>query len=114
MNKRDIHLDLLRKIESNPKYTQRKLSSEMGVSLGKINYCLKKLTEKGLVKFTNFSQNKNKIVYVYLLTPRGIEEKSKLTVSFLKRKIYEYELLKKEISELKLEIESEELNIENQ
>ena len=90
MNKRDIHLDLLRKIESNPKYTQRKLSIEMGVSLGKINYCLRKLTEKGLVKFTNFSQNKNKIVYVYLLTPRGIEEKSRLTVSFLKRKIYEY------------------------
>ena len=110
MNKRDIHLDLLRKLESNPKYTQRELSQEMGVSLGKVNYCISKLTDKGLVKLTNFKQNTNKMGYAYLLTPKGIEEKARLTISFLKSKVIEYELLKKEINELKLE--SEKLNNE--
>ena len=105
MNHKDIHLDLLRKIELNSEYTQRELSREMGVSLGKINYCIKKLTEKGLIKLTNFKQNPNKVGYVYILTPRGIEEKTKLTFSFLKRKVTEYEILKKEIDELKLETE---------
>jgi len=105
MDTRDIHLDLLRKLESNPHYTQRELSREMGVSLGKVNYCLKKLTEKGWVKLSNFTHNPNKIGYAYLLTPGGIEEKSRLTFSFLKRKIVEYEILKKEINELKLESE---------
>ena len=105
MNNKDIHLDLLRKLEANPHYTQRELSQKMGVSLGKINYCMKKLTEKGWVKLTNFSHNSNKLGYMYLLTPKGIEEKSKLTFSFLKRKITEYEILQKEISQLKLESE---------
>jgi EPS-associated MarR family transcriptional regulator len=105
MNQKDIRLDLLRKLEINPEYTQRELSQEMGVSLGKVNYCMKKLTEKGWVKLTNFSHNPNKLSYVYLLTSKGIEEKSKLTFSFLKRKIIEYEILKKEINELKLESE---------
>ena len=110
MNKRDIRLDLLRRLESNPEYTQRELSQEMGVSLGKVNYCMKKLTEKGWVKITNFRHNPNKMGYAYLLTPQGIEEKSRLTFSFLKRKIVEYEILKKEINELKLE--SEEIHTE--
>ncbi len=105
MNKRDIRLDLLRRLESNPQYTQRELSQEMGVSLGKVNYCIKKLTEKGLIKLTNFTHNPNKMGYAYLLTPSGIEEKSRLTFLFLKRKIIEYEILKKEINELKLESE---------
>ena len=105
MNQKDIRLDLLRKIELNPEYTQRELSKEMDVSLGKVNYCIKKLTEKGLIKLTNFKQNPNKVGYVYILTPRGIEEKTKLTFSFLKRKLIEYEVLKKEINELKLESE---------
>ena len=105
MNKEDIRLDLLRKLESNPEYTQRDLSQEMGVSLGKVNYCMKKLTEKGLIKLTNFTHNPNKMGYAYLLTPQGIEEKSRLTFSFLKRKVIEYEILKKEINELKLESE---------
>ena len=105
MNKRDIHLDLLRKLESNPEYTQRELSREMGVSLGKVNYCMKKLTEKGLIKLTNFTHNPNKMGYAYLLTPSGIEEKSRLTFSFLKRKTAEYEILKKEINALQLESE---------
>ena len=105
MNNKDIHLDLLRRLESNPEYTQRKLSQEMGISLGKVNYCMKKLTEKGWVKLTNFSHNPIKMGYAYLLTPGGIEEKSRLTFSFLKRKVIEYEILKKEINELKLESE---------
>lgn len=101
MNQRNIHLELLKKIESNPDCTQRQLSKEMGVSLGKVNYCLKKLIEKGLVKIKNFSKNPNKKGYVYLLTTKGIEEKSNLTLLFLKSKIEEYELLKKEIVALK-------------
>ena len=105
MNQKDIRLELLRKLESSPESTQRELSLEMGVSLGKVNYCIKKLTEKGLIKLTNFKQNPNKMGYVYLLTPRGIEEKSRLTLSFLKRKVNEYEILKKEINALKLESE---------
>jgi len=103
MNNQDIRLDLLRKLESSPQFTQRELSKEMGVSLGKVNYCIKKLTEKGLIKLTNFTHNPNKVGYAYLLTPSGIEEKSRLTFSFLKRKIVEYEILKKEIDELQLE-----------
>ena len=111
MNSQDIRLDLLRKLESNPQSTQRELSREVGVSLGKINYCMKKLTEKGWVKLSNFSHNQNKMGYAYLLTPSGIEEKARLTFSFLKRKIVEYEVLKKEINALKLE--SEEMTNEN-
>ena len=105
MNQKDIRLDLLRKLESSPEYTQRDLSREIGVSLGKVNYCIKKLTEKGLIKLTNFKQNPSKVGYAYLLTPKGIEEKTKLTFSFLKRKVNEYEILKKEINELQLESE---------
>ena len=105
MNNQDIRLDLLRKLESNPHFTQRELSREMGVSLGKVNYCIKKLTEKGLIKLSNFSHNQNKMGYAYLLTLSGIEEKSRLTFSFLKRKVIEYEILKKEINALQLESE---------
>ena len=105
LNQKDIRLDLLRKLESSPECTQRELSKEMGVSLGKVNYCIRKLTEKGLIKITNFKQNPNKVGYAYLLTPQGIEEKSRLTFAFLKRKIIEYEILKKEIIALKLESE---------
>jgi EPS-associated MarR family transcriptional regulator len=101
MNIKDIHLELLRKIEANPEYTQRQLSKEMDVSLGKINYCMKKLIEKGWIKFTNFNRNPNKGGYIYLLTPKGIDQKARLTVSFLKIKIEEYEILKKEIEMLK-------------
>ena len=105
MNNKDIHLDLLRKLESNPECTQRELSEEMGVSLGKINYCMNKLIEKGSVKLINFSRSKNKIGYAYFLTPKGIEQKGRLTISFLKIKIKEYEILKKEIRKLKQDTE---------
>ena len=103
MNNKDIRLDLLRKLESNPQCTQRKLSQEMGISLGKVNYCMQKLTEKGWVKLTNFSQSSNKLGYMYLLTPKGIEQKAKLTTSFLKIKLDEFEILKDEIAQLKLD-----------
>jgi EPS-associated MarR family transcriptional regulator len=105
MNTKDIHLDLLCKLDLNPKYTQRELSREMGVSLGKVNYCIKKLTEKGWLKLTNFSASSNKLGYMYLLTPKGIEQKAKLTTLFLKIKIEEFEILKDEISKLKLDEE---------
>ena len=105
MNNQDIRLDLLRKLESNPQFTQRELAREMGVSLGKVNYCMKKLTEKGWIKLTNFTHNPNKMGYAYLLTPQGIDEKSRLTFSFLKKKVIEYEILQKEINALKLESE---------
>ena len=105
MNNKDIHLDLLRKLESNPEYTQRELSQEMGVSLGKVNYCMKKLVEKGCVKLMNFSRNPNKVGYIYLLTPAGIEEKTRLTFAFLKIKLEEYKILKDEISKLKQDTE---------
>ena len=105
MNNKDIHLDLLRKLEANPEYTQRELSKEMGVSLGKVNYCIKKMTKKGWVKLLNFSRSPNKIGYTYLLTPKGIEHKARLTISFLKIKIKEYEILKEEIKKLKQDTE---------
>ena len=105
MNNRDIHLDLLRKLEANPEYTQRELSKEMGVSLGKVNYCMKKLIGKGWIKLKSFSNNPNKAGYAYLLTHKGIEEKAKLTVIFLKIKMEEFELLKHEISILKQDSE---------
>ena len=101
MNNKDIYLDLLRKLELNPEYTQRELSKEMGISLGKVNYCMKKLVEKGWVKLTNFSHNPNKVGYAYLLTAKGIEEKTRLTYAFLIIKTEEYEMLKEEISKLK-------------
>ena len=105
VNKKDIHLDLLRKLEANPAYTQRELSHEMGVSLGKVNYCMKKLIEKGSIKLSNFSHNSNKVGYAYLLTPKGLEEKARLTFAFLKIKMEEYEMLKDEISLLKKDTE---------
>jgi EPS-associated MarR family transcriptional regulator len=110
MINRDIHLALLRKFEQNPQYTQRELSKEMGISLGKVNYCLKKLTERGWVKLTNFSTSSNKLGYMYLLTPQGIDQKAKLTTLFLKIKIQEFEILKDEISKLKLDSEEFWLN----
>ena len=105
MNNKDIHLDLLRKLEVNPEYTQRELSQEMGVSLGKVNYCMKKLIGKGWIKLKSFRDNPNKAGYAYLLTPKGIEEKARLTITFLKIKMEEYEMLKDEIRILKQDTE---------
>ena len=91
------HFDVLRKIQNNPKSTQRELAEELGFSLGKLNYCLKALKNKGLIKIRNFEKNPNKMNYIYVLTPRGIAEKTKLTLNFMKRKMKEYDELKKEI-----------------
>ena len=112
MKRKEVHFDLLRKLEANPAYTQRELAKEMGISLGQVNYCMKKLFEKGLVKFKNFSNNPNKVSYIYRLTPKGIEEKGKMTVDFLKIKMKEYELLREEIYQLKedtIKLNSEEI-----
>ena len=89
----------LRKINSKPDYSQRELASELGFSLGKLNYCLKALKEKGLIKISNFKKNPNKIGYLYKLTPKGISTKTKLTLDFMKRKMKEYDELKAEINE---------------
>ena len=93
--------NVLRKINSNPNLSQRDLANELNLSLGKINYCLKALKSKGLVKIQNFNKSKNKMGYAYILTPRGISEKTKITINFMKRKMKEYEELKKEINQKK-------------
>ena len=97
MEKNQDNLDLLRKISKKPQVSQRKLANELGFSLGKLNYCLNALKKKGLVKIKNFKNNKNKINYIYILTPKGITKKSLLTINFMKRKMKEYEELKKEL-----------------
>ena len=100
----ETHLKVLRYLEDHPSVTQRELATELGISLGKTNYCLKALINKGMVKAQNFKNSTNKRAYIYLLTPKGIETKAKISVRFLQRKIEEYELLRKEIEELKLEV----------
>lgn len=90
-------------VEANPEISQRQLARELGISLGKANYCLKALMEKGLLKVANFRNSKNKVAYVYKLTPKGIEEKANVTVRFLKQKMTEYESLKAEIEFLRQE-----------
>ena len=92
--------NVLRKIKSNPNSSQRELASELGFSLGKLNYCLKALSQKGLIKIKNFQKNPNKIGYSYILTPKGFAAKTRLTLNFMKRKMKEYD-------ELKMEIESD-------
>lgn len=99
----DTNYRVMRLLEENPDLTQRELAEKLGVSVGGLNYCLKALMEKGLVKMNNFASSKNKFGYVYVLTPRGIAEKAKLTSAFLKRKMEEYEALKAEIETLRLE-----------
>tara|TARA_B100001964_G_C13708893_1_gene369388 strand:+ start:202 stop:513 length:312 start_codon:yes stop_codon:yes gene_type:complete len=92
-------LNVMRKIGENPNLNQRDLAEELGFSLGKLNYCLKELKIKGFIKMNNFKKNKNKMKYIYILTPGGIAEKTKLTVNFMKRKMQEYDELKREISD---------------
>lgn len=100
----EIHLQLLKLIEQNPAWTQRQYAKALGVSLGKTNYCLKALKEKGLVKWGNFSQNPNKLSYMHILTPQGIGQKLRLTAHFLKRKEAEYDNLQTEIRALRQEL----------
>tara|TARA_B100000686_G_scaffold301233_1_gene336375 strand:+ start:142 stop:441 length:300 start_codon:yes stop_codon:yes gene_type:complete len=99
MDDNQDHFNVLRKINSKSNSTQRELAAELGFSLGKLNYCLKALKMKGFIKMKNFEKNPNKINYIYVLTPRGIAEKTKLTINFMKRKMKEYDELKKEMSD---------------
>ena len=91
------HFNVMRKIKKHPESSQRDLAQELGFSLGKLNYCLNALKNKGLIKIKNFSASNNKIGYAYILTPKGISEKAKLTINFMKRKMIEYDELKSEI-----------------
>ena len=99
MKKDQDHFDVLRRIEKSPESSQRELAENLGFSLGKLNYCLKALQVKGLVKIENFKKNPKKINYIYVLTPKGISQKTKLTLNFMKRKMKEFDELKKELKE---------------
>ena len=97
MKNNQDHFQVLRKIENKPKSSQRELAKELGFSLGKLNYCIKALQQKGLVKIENFKKNPNKLNYFYALTPEGIAAKTKLTINFMKKKMAEYDELKSEM-----------------
>ncbi len=96
--KKQVYLNILRKINSDKDVSQRGLARDLGFSLGKLNYCLRALKAKGYVKIKNFQQNPNKLNYVYILTPKGISQKTQLTMSFMKKKMQEYDELKKELN----------------
>ena len=91
------HFNVLRKIKNSPDISQRQMATDLGFSLGKLNYCLKALRKKGLIKINNFKKNPNKVNYIYVITPKGIAEKTKLTINFMKRTMAEYDQLKKEL-----------------
>ena len=98
MKNNQDHFEVLRKIQKKPEASQRELAEELGFSLGKLNYCLKALKDKGFVKIKNFQKKKNKISYIqYIITPKGIAERTKLTIDFMKRKMKEYDDLRKEL-----------------
>ncbi len=99
----ESHLKVLRLLESNPDLTQRELAHVLGISLGKTNYCVRALLDKGLLKMKNFRNSQNKLAYTYLLTPAGLTAKADLTKRFLQQKQFEYEVLKKEIEQLQRE-----------
>lgn len=105
MNDDTTSYSLLKTLESNPNLSQRDLAKQLGVSLGKINYCLNALIEKGCLKVNNFRSSDNKLAYAYLLTPHGVEQRARMTVNFLKYKVQEYERLRTEIAELQHEAE---------
>lgn len=100
----EVHLRVMRRLEEQPDINQRLLAHELGVSLGSVNYCLRALIDKGLVKIHNFSHSRHKLGYMYKLTPKGIAEKSAMATRFLHRKMAEYEALKQEIEELRAEV----------
>ena len=102
----ELRLRVLRALEGNPELSQRQLASELGVSLGGVNYALKALVERGFVKAGNFRKSGNKVAYLYVLTPQGVAEKASLATAFLGRKLEEYEVLRQEIEALKGEVDS--------
>ena len=101
----EVRYKLLKLLEPNPQLSQREVARELGISLGKVNYCLKALVDKGWIKAANFKNSKNKAAYMYLLTPRGIEEKTRVTARFLQRRMQEYEALRDEIKQIRVEAE---------
>jgi len=103
----DTYFRVMRILQQNPDLTQRELAKKLGISVGGLNYCLRALMEKGMVKMKNFATSKNKFGYVYVLTPTGMAEKAAITQGFLKRKIDEYEALKAEIEDLKAQAENQ-------
>ena len=100
----EIHYRILRLLEAQSDISQRQIAKELGVSLGKTNYCIQALLQKGWIKAENFKNSRNKIGYAYLLTPDGIERKTKIAVQFLKRKTAEFEVIKREIEQLRREV----------
>jgi len=103
MKKNQDHFNLMRTIDNKPSSSQRELAKSLGFSLGKLNYCLKALKGKGMIKVQNFKNKKNKIGYFYVLTPKGISHRTKLTINFMRRKMVEYDELQNELSNLKKE-----------
>ena len=97
MKNKEDHFNILRTINKNPNSSQRELADQVDVSLGKLNYCLKALKNKGYLKIKNFHQNPNKLNYAYILTPKGISQKTSLTISFMQKKMQEYDELKMEL-----------------
>lgn len=102
----ETRFNLIKKIEANPEISQRQLACELGVSLGKVNYCLKALIEVGLIKVHNFMRSDKKSNYVYLLTPAGAREKAEMTIRFLEKKQAQYDQLREEIRQLRDEVEN--------
>jgi EPS-associated MarR family transcriptional regulator len=105
----EISYQVIKLIEQDPKISQRELSRQLGVSLGKVNYCLRALIDKGWVKARNFKNSQHKLAYRYLLTPHGVQQKSIVAASFLQRKLVEYEQLRREIESLRSEVEQVEV-----
>lgn len=105
----EIQYRLLKILSKDPNFTQREMAKKMGISLGKVNYCLSELAKKGFIKISRFKSSRNKIRYIYILTPRGLEEKARLTLSFLKRKTLEYKEISRQIRDLAREVEEERL-----
>ena len=101
MNENNDEFEVLRKIQKKPTSTQRELAKDLGISLGKLNYCIKALKNKGLIKINNFRKNPNKMNYLYILTPKGVSIKMNLTLNFMKKKIKKYDELKRELNEKK-------------
>lgn len=99
----EMHYKLMRLIEANPKISQRDAARELGISLGKVNYCLRALMQRGWVKASNFRNSHNKVAYMYLLTPHGLQQKARLTLHFLQLKMNEYERLRAEIKQMRRE-----------
>lgn len=101
----EVRYKLMRLLEANPKMSQRDAARELSISLGKVNYCVQALIRKGWIKASRFKNSRSKAAYMYLLTPRGIEEKASLTVEFLQIKMREYEMLRAEIEQMRRDVE---------